>query len=102
MSKKITETPYLGILIDCFPNEENEIKLMNESDVTNEQWLTIARWWRNALLTESDWSQVPDNSLSQEQREAYRLYRQELREITETSNPKEIIFPDLPTFPKGE
>jgi hypothetical protein len=98
MGKKITEIPFLGILIDCFPEMEEEIEAMQESDVTGDQWLAIARWWRNALLNESDWSQVPDNSLSESQKESYRQYRQELREITESvTDPKEIIFPDLPT-----
>ena len=97
MSKKITEIPYLGILIDCFPNREQEFYSMDESEVTDEHWWMIARWWRNALLTESDWSQVTDNSLTEEQRELWRNYRQELRNITSTyTDPKEISFPDLP------
>lgn len=97
MSKKITEIPFFGILIDCFPSMEQEFRAMNESDVTDEQWWTVARWWRNALLTESDWSQVTDNSLTEEQRELWRNYRQELRNITSTyTDPKEISFPDLP------
>jgi hypothetical protein len=97
MSKKITEIPFFGILIDCFPSMEQEFRAMNESDVTDEQWWIVARWWRNALLTESDWSQVTDNSLTEEQRELWRNYRQELRNITSTyTDPKEISFPDLP------
>jgi hypothetical protein len=98
MSKKITEIPYLGILIDCFPTREQEFYDINESQVTNDQWLAIARWWRNVLLNESDWSQVSDNPLSEIQREQWRQYRQELRDITDSvSNPKDIVFPDLPS-----
>jgi hypothetical protein len=97
MGKKITEIPFWGVLIDCFPSLEEEIKTMQESEITNTQWLAIARWWRNALLTESDWSQVSDNSLTEVQRETWRQYREELRDITTAfTNPKDIVFPDLP------
>jgi hypothetical protein len=98
MSKKITEIPFLGILMDCFPEKENEFINMTESEITDDQWLAIARWWRNALLNESDWSQVPDNSLTEEKKELYRVYRQQLREITENANPKTIVFPALPVL----
>jgi hypothetical protein len=97
MGKRITEIPFLGILIDCFPILEEEIQTMQESDITNSQWLAIARWWRNALLTESDWSQVSDNSLTEEKKAEWRQYRKTLRELTNTyENPKDIVFPDLP------
>jgi hypothetical protein len=98
MGKKITEIPFWGILIDSFPSMEQQFLTMDESDVTDEQWWMVARWWRNALLNESDWSQVSDNSLSEIQRESWRQYRQELRNITNTfTNPKDIVFPDLPS-----
>ena len=98
MSKKITEIPFWGILLDCFPNLEQNIKTMNESEITNEQWWAIARWWRNALMAESDWSQVSDNSLSEEQRATWRQYRQQLRDLSDNySDPKKIVFPDLPS-----
>jgi hypothetical protein len=98
MSKKITEIPYLGILISCFPAREQDFYEMDELEVTTDEWWTVARWWRNVLLKESDWSQVSDNSLSEIQRESWRQYRQELRDITDSvSNPKNIVFPDLPS-----
>jgi hypothetical protein len=98
MSKKITETPYLGILMDYFPNREQELYDMDESKVSDNEWFMVARWWRNALLSESDWSQVSDNSLTDIQREQWRQYRQELRDITDNvSNPKDIVFPDMPS-----
>jgi hypothetical protein len=98
MTRKITEIPFWGVFIDCFPEQEQKLHDQDESAITNDEWLAIARWWRNALLNESDWSQVPDNSLSESQRESYRQYRQELREITESvSNPKDIVFPAIPT-----
>jgi hypothetical protein len=98
MSKKITEIPFWGVLIDCFPDKQFIFSQMSESEITDEQWLTVARWWRNALLKESDWSQVLDNSLTEEKRAEWRQYRKTLREITDTyKNPKDIVFPDLPS-----
>lgn len=50
---------------------------------------------RNALLLESDWTQLPDVTLSN--KEDWKLYRQQLREITTTFlNPSEVIFPQKP------
>jgi hypothetical protein len=99
MSKKITQIPYWGILLDCYGEKAMPIvESQDPNQITEKQWLAIARWWRNALLNESDWSQVPDNSLTENQRESWRQYRQELRDITDKyPNPKNIVFPDLPS-----
>jgi hypothetical protein len=98
MSKKITEIPFWAIFTDCFPNQIEVYNQKDEAVLTTEHWLAIAKWWRNALLNESDWSQVSDNSLSEIQRESWKQYRKQLREITDSvSNPKDIVFPDLPS-----
>jgi len=98
MSKKITEIPFWGVFSDCFPDNMETYNKQDKDLITADQWLAIARWWRNALLNESDWSQVSDNSLSEIQREQWRQYRRELRDITSSvSNPKDIVFPDIPS-----
>jgi hypothetical protein len=98
MTKKITDIPFWSLFFECFPEKENIVIQQDETAITNEEWLAIARWWRNALLSESDWSQVSDNSLNEIQRESWRKYRQDLRNITDTyANPKDIVFPDLPS-----
>lgn len=98
MGKKITEIPFWAVLTECFPDKADIFQTITESEVTDEQWWKVARWWRTALLSESDWSQVPDNSLTEAQRQTWRQYRQELRDITTTfTNPKDILFPDLPS-----
>ncbi len=97
MSKKVTEIPFWGVFIDCYPHLMQTALDEDFDAITDEQWWTIVRWWRNVLLNESDWSQVADNSLTEEQRETWREYRRELRDVTNTSeDPKEIAFPDLP------
>lgn len=98
MAKKITEIPFWGIFYDCYPDKEDVLIQQNESAITDDQWWTIAKWWRNALLNESDWSQAPDNALSESQRESWRQYRTELRNLSDNyTDPKKIIFPDLPS-----
>jgi len=98
MSKKITEIPFWGVFIDCYPELIQTAMDDNVKAITDEQWWTIARWWRNALMSESDWSQVSDNSLSEEQRAVWREYRQELRDLSNNfTDPKKIVFPDLPS-----
>jgi len=50
---------------------------------------------RNALLLESDWTQLLDVNLPN--KEEWKVYRQQLREITTNfSNANEVIFPSKP------
>lgn len=41
---------------------------------------------RDYLLYMTDWTQTGDNSLSEEEKEAWRTYRQALRDMNEDSN----------------
>jgi hypothetical protein len=56
------------------------------------KWQDI-RQRRNELLTASDWTQLPDNPLTDEEKQSWAVYRQALRDITGASNPFEIVFP---------
>jgi len=49
---------------------------------------------RNALLAESDWTQLPDVVLSN--KEQWATYRQQLRDITTQSDPFNIVWPSKP------
>jgi hypothetical protein len=57
-------------------------------------WLRI-RSIRNHKLTATDWTQLPDSPLSPEQRAAYAVYRQELRDITTQPDPRAIVWATL-------
>jgi len=48
------------------------------------------REYRNQLLSSTDWTQLPDAPLSDEQKAAYGAYRQALRDLTDHVN-----FPNL-------
>ena len=63
-------------------------------------WLDTATQWavirevRDALLAESDWTQVSDSPLSAGQREQWQIYRQALRDLPGAfSDPAGVIWP---------
>jgi hypothetical protein len=61
----------------------------------NIQWDEI-RDERNRLLTECDWTQFQDTPISGSKLTEWQAYRQSLRDITNQSNPFEIIWPVKP------
>lgn len=57
------------------------------------------RHTRNRLLTYSDWTRLDDAQISQETKDAYAAYRQQLRDLPQSfENPEEIVFPDPPSL----
>lgn len=52
---------------------------------------------RNCLLAQSDWTQLADAPLTQEQKTAWVAYRQALRDVpTSFSTPEEVVWPTAP------
>ena len=49
---------------------------------------------RNRLLKLSDWTQMPDNQLSDSKKEEWRVYRQKLRDLLQS---KTRAFPATPS-----
>lgn len=50
---------------------------------------------RNSLLAGSDWTQLPDSPLTDEQKQAWAVYRQALRDVTENDP---VVWPDPPVI----
>ena len=62
-----------------------------------------ARAKRDKLLAETDWTQVMDAPIDAATREAYRAYRQALRDIPEQEGfPETITWPELPSVTKAD
>ena len=62
----------------------NEIPLEDRQEVAlGGAWYRI-RLERGEKLTATDWTQIPDNSLTPEKRNEWLLYRQALRDIPNT------------------
>lgn len=61
------------------------------------------RTQRDKLLAETDWTQVLDAPISVESREAFRVYRQALRDITEQEGfPAAVVWPEMPVAVKAD
>jgi len=63
------------------------------SDEQLEAKLISIRLKRNGLLKESDWTQFNDSPLSAEKKNEWVIYRQELRDITNTTP---YVYPTKP------
>ena len=48
----------------------------------------VFRSYRNYLLTKSDWTQAADSPLSDSKKAEWKTYRQKLRDLTKTADPK--------------
>ena len=52
---------------------------------------------RDQLLKDSDWTQMPDSPLSESEKEAWKEYRQELRDVPQQEGfPENVTWPDAP------
>lgn len=56
--------------------------------------LNSIRVERNNLLKQSDWTQLPDSPLAQEEKTAWKNYRQQLRDLTQTIDISNINYWD--------
>lgn len=67
------------------------------SDEIYDQHMRALRAERDKLLRESDWTQmVSDIPLTEAQKEAWRVYRQALRDLPQTVDLDNIIYPSKP------
>lgn len=77
--------PYYNYMIDSINTEKKlleEEKRINFLDfIENPQ--TFVRSRRNALLNTSDWTQMPDSPLSEDKKNEWKIYRQQLRDLPE-------------------
>ena len=71
-----------------------------EAVVRTDNTLEILRLKRDALLTESDWTQVNDSPLTDAKKAEWATYRQALRDLPSlhesTTNIDSVIFPTQP------
>jgi len=58
--------------------------------------MELFRQRRNALLSESDWTQNADSPLSSEEKTAWAVYRQQLRDLPGTYDYQTVIWPISP------
>lgn len=66
-----------------------------QSQVAEAKWFEI-RMKRSALLRDSDWTQLPDVELTEEEQAQWAAYRQSLRDLTAQPSPFVITWPEAP------
>jgi hypothetical protein len=67
-----------------------------QRSIDNSSLLDGVRRTRNLLLDKSDWTQLSDNALSDAKRAEWASYRQQLRDITNTAELDDIVWPIQP------
>ena len=68
---------------------------------TQSQWSKV-RAQRDTLLQSCDWTQLPDVPLDTPTKEAWVLYRQQLRDVTSQSDTYNLVWPVVPGAEKVE
>jgi hypothetical protein len=68
--------------------------------MSEEDSLSLLRGVRDACLADTDWTQLPDVSLTAEVKLAWAEYRQQLRDVTSlfTGSLDDFDFPDKPAL----
>lgn len=98
----------LGIYEQAIEDYNNEKQRIVDEQKAKEEAIEAARdYWeelrtsRNQKLTESDWTQIPDSSLTEEQKIAWQTYRQALRDLPENiTDPKLLVSnPNYSSWP---
>ena len=75
---------------------EDTVLLNNKALEQQAKLLDKIREERNSLLAACDWTQLLDVPLTDRQKQLYKLYRQELRDITKNCDINDIIWPIKP------
>lgn len=97
-NKKIDTIEKYKYFIEVFnlQAEENQRRITEEQKQSeiNTDWEAIFKSIRNGKLYESDWTQMPDNNLSEEQKNQWRIYRQSLRDLPEKISDYKLLCKD--------
>ena len=75
---------------------DDELVLVEDLTKSSPLWNSL-RKLRNLKLQECDWTQLTDSPLSEEEKDAWASYRQELRDMpTNMTDPEIPVWPTLP------
>jgi len=95
LEQNTTEIERFGFTLADFPDAPvPDMPAYNPDQRQLEQEAEEARTQRDALLSQSDWTQVPDAPVDQT---AWAEYRQSLRDVPQQAGfPTEITWPQIP------
>jgi hypothetical protein len=89
----LDDSLYAASAVTPVPAESMDVEFTIQALPDEIVWPTI-RTRRDALLVQSDWTQLPDVPL--EDKAAWATYRQALRDVTEQPDPHNIVWPTPP------
>ena len=92
-NERFTDPSLFQVAIDAYIEA---IKPVPPVEPTLEERLIAIRTKRNQLLTECDWTQLPDAPLTTEQKQSWAAYRQQLRDFPSTCDPYNPVWPTKP------
>ena len=81
------------------PQTQNIVLKNNAQELVQNQQINHIRAQRNAKLTATDWTQMPDVALTQQQKDQWAAYRQALRDLMSTL-PNPLPQGYRPTWPQ--
>lgn len=82
------------------PMTDEEISEYNAGVAARDaEYHDVMRNRRNTMLSECDWTQMPDSPLASAEKSAWATYRQALRDITTHPNWPKLEEADWPTKP---
>jgi len=95
LEQNTSEIDRFGFTLADFPDAPiPEMPAYNPDERALEQEADEVRTQRDALLSQSDWTQVPDAPVDQS---AWAEYRQALRDVPEQAGfPQEVVWPQIP------
>lgn len=68
---------------------------ITDQEILDKKYIKL-RFQRDQLLSESDWTQMPDSPLTEEQKTSWANYRQALRDLPSTVDINNIVYPEKP------
>jgi len=95
LEQNTAEIERFGFTLADFPDAPvPKMPAYNPDERALEQEAEEVRTQRDALLSQSDWTQVPDAPVDQS---AWATYRQALRDLPEQEGfPQEVVWPQIP------
>lgn len=87
-NKIISDIEKYKFLINLYYNEiklRQELKEKEAKEIElNTDWESIFKNIRSGKLYESDWTQLPDVNLTESEKESWKIYRQQLRDLPDS------------------
>jgi hypothetical protein len=94
---QLTKEQWLeGVTLDCRVINGVHTVIETTQEELDDRAYAILRENRNKLLAESDWTQMPDSPLTDAQKQAWATYRQSLRDLPDTVDINNIVYPEKP------